>query len=101
MGTQAQPLNPSPFKLGCTQHPMCILIAPPPSPFLFQRLQMDILLSGFSARSDFAGIFEKEVMKLTEEVFDDIDLTYINKLFELNHRMVQYLHTATVRGIGL
>lgn len=58
---------------------------------------MDILLSGFSSRSDFASIFEKEVVKITyDDVFDDIDLTYINKLFDLNHRMVRYLHTATV-----
>lgn len=31
-----------------------------------------------------------------EIVFDEIDLTYINKLFNLNHRMASYLHTATV-----
>jgi hypothetical protein len=62
-----------------------------------QRLQIDILLGGFSTRSDFAGIFEKEVVKVTSDEFDDIDFTYINMLFELNHRMVRYLHTATVR----
>ena len=37
---------------------------------------------------------------MTDEVFDDIDFTYVNMLFELNHRMVQYLHAASVREVG-
>ena len=64
---------------------------------LLQRRQLEILLGGFSARKDFVGIFMEEVNSKNRLSYDGVDLTYINKLFELNHRMIQYLYTATVR----
>ena len=46
---------------------------------------------------NFVGIFMDVKKKADSREYDGLDLTYINKLFELNHRMVQYLYTATVR----
>lgn len=62
-----------------------------------QHRQLEIVLSGFSSRGDFVGLFAGEVLAARQDACTEFDLTHVNKLFDLIHRMVQYLHTATVR----
>lgn len=42
------------------------------------------------------ALFASEVEGVGQGVYGERDLSHINKLFELCHRMAQYLQTATV-----
>ena len=55
-----------------------------------------MLLRGFSDRGEFVGVFIDEVVKFIDLIYDNIDLSFVDKILYLNHRMIQYIYKATV-----
>lgn len=60
---------------------------------------MDILLGGFQEQEDFVCLFSEEADNLMQRHYDKVNLMHFNKVFDLVHRMAQYLHKATVKTI--
>ena len=57
---------------------------------------MDVLLGGLKSQDDFVNVFAKAAYSLLDFHYTGVDMAHTNKVFELVHRMAQYIHKAAV-----
>jgi len=64
---------------------------------LFQRRHLNVLLDGLKSHDEFVCLFAKEFKAILDGCYSSIDMTSVNKVIELVHRMAHYIHKAAVR----